>query len=363
MIVQINGLLVWHAGFFSLKQPFPPVRNWIWQAAAPSYAQAVTSLYSDVLFGGKLLSFHVSAGARPAIIRKHRTKALYVIALATERNSNKMKNCQPTANVTVNVGNTTDATFWPGAADTGAWNITLEARLQGSVYLIDRTSADKPKIAQLDSWHDHRHFYFWPKHVTIEAELVDLMQPPALAPIKQEHDGSPRLLNRVQTEQAAASNDYAAFTSYVALTTDSPPLSFEAELPIVADSAVVPISVEVRVRQPVGRGNLSIALWLLGELAAAAARRVTVAPTTMAPSEWQWVRATLPVACDGGDCDGAGHHYALHVEIAADGNGDGGVIEVDKIKLSNTDPSVHVSIKTDDKADTMAAPATIGYSS
>jgi hypothetical protein len=340
------------AGFFSLKQPFPPVRNWVWQAAAPSYAQAVTSLYADVLFGGKLLSFRVGAGARPVIIRKHRTKPVYVIALATERNSNVKNNCQAAANVTVRVGNTTDAALWPGAADTAAWNITLNARLQGSVYLIDRTSAAKSKVVQLDGWHDHRHFYFWPKHVTIEAELVDLMQPPAPGPASIEQEQSPRSLDRVLTEQtvasaagAAAFNDYAAFISYVALAADSPPLSFEAELPIPGapsnqhtDQAAILISVDVRMRRPVGFGNLSIALWLGEGDTHHREDRVSVVPAATAANEWQWVRAVMPMTC-GGDCAHTGsHHYALRVEIAAanDGNGDGDsdVIEVDKITLS-----------------------------
>ena len=42
-------------GFFSLHPPFPDSRNWIWQAAAPSLAQAVNSNFLDVLYLGELL--------------------------------------------------------------------------------------------------------------------------------------------------------------------------------------------------------------------------------------------------------------------------------------------------------------------
>ena len=66
----------------------------------PSYAQAVTSLYAEVLFGGKVLNFHVTAGSRPQIVRKHSTKPVYVIAASTERNGNIKGSCKAAANVT-----------------------------------------------------------------------------------------------------------------------------------------------------------------------------------------------------------------------------------------------------------------------
>ena len=50
-----TGAEWFYMGFFSLHPPFPDSRNWIWQAAAPAYAQAVASNWLDVLYNGELL--------------------------------------------------------------------------------------------------------------------------------------------------------------------------------------------------------------------------------------------------------------------------------------------------------------------
>jgi hypothetical protein len=218
-------------GFFSLGQPFPPVRNWIWQAAVPGYAQAITSLYESTLFGGKMLSLSVGAGGRPAVVRKHSTKPLYVIALALERNSNINGNCKPAANVTVRVPGTTD-TGGGGAVDTAPWVISLEARLQGSVYLVDRTSPMAPTVVQLDGWHDHRHPSYWPEEVTIEAELVDLMS-------KVSSNGG--MLARVQTERSGG-----RFESFVTLDAN------RARLDLADVAAVADVAAQIAVGQARG---------------------------------------------------------------------------------------------------------------
>jgi len=54
-LLTVAGAEYFYTGFFSLHPPFPDARNWIWQAAAPVYAQAVASHWLDVLYKGELL--------------------------------------------------------------------------------------------------------------------------------------------------------------------------------------------------------------------------------------------------------------------------------------------------------------------
>lgn len=233
-VLSAWGAECFYTGFFSLGQPFPPVRNWIWQAATPAYAQAVTSLYSDVLFSGRMLALEVGAGGRAAVVRKHSTMPVYVIALAAERNSNIKGNCKDASNVTVCV---------TGTNATAAWNITLETRLQGSVYMIDRSSSDSdlgaPKVVQLDGWHGSRHPSDWPQEVVIESELIDLMH---------QHDGgrgrstaAETMLERAQTERPSDAavvtpdlGDFSAFTSFVSLSSADPSLAIELKFRAMA---------------------------------------------------------------------------------------------------------------------------------
>ena len=296
-ILGVWGAEFFYTGFFSLGQPFPPVRNWIWQAAMPSYAQAITSLYADVLFGGKTLSFHVSAGSRPQIVRKHSTKPIYVVAVATERNGNIKDSCKAAVNVTVRVSNTTNE-HWVGAADTGSWNITVEARLQGSVYLIDRSSSDSPKVIQLDSWHDHRHPYYWPKDMVVEAELLHLM------------DGTRTGLDSVRTEQLqalrSASTDYGRFTTFVRM----------------EDGTLTVPSTWMRQR---GATPSALQVWVRARPASTDRGRsasITIGDTTiaLAMTSWEWLHAAVPTS--GLD--------ELDVRVSAGG----GAIDVDKMFVS-----------------------------
>ena len=56
----------------------------------------------------------------------------------------------------------------PGPANL---SVQVEARAQGSVFLLDRT-APTPKLVQLDGWHESSHPWYWETAtVHIEAEL------------------------------------------------------------------------------------------------------------------------------------------------------------------------------------------------
>jgi hypothetical protein len=250
-----------------------------------------------VLFGGKTLSFHVSAGSRPQIVRKHSTKPIYVVAVATERNGNIKDSCKAAVNVTVRVSNTTNE-HWVGAADTGSWNITVEARLQGSVYLIDRSSPDSPKVIQLDSWHDHRHPYYWPKDMVVEAELLHLM------------DGTRTGLDSVRTEQLqalrSASTDYGRFTTFVRM----------------EDGTLTVPSTWMRQR---GATPSALQVWVRARPASTDRGRsasITIGDTTiaLATTSWEWLHAAVPTS--GLD--------ELDVRVSAGG----GAIDVDKMFVS-----------------------------
>lgn len=54
-LLVVSGAEYFYSGFFSLHPPFPDSRNWIWQAAAPPLAQALSSNWLDVLYNGELM--------------------------------------------------------------------------------------------------------------------------------------------------------------------------------------------------------------------------------------------------------------------------------------------------------------------
>jgi hypothetical protein len=174
-ILGIWGAEFYYAGFFSLSKPFPIPENWVWQAAIPSYAQAVTSQYADLFFDSDVLDgdlysaytleppgncLWAGAGNRIAMARKHRTKDVYVVSVTVQRYSNIKNSSMLSANVSVRLPNTEIL-------------LEVEARRQGSTYVLDNNhmAAVSPRLVQLDGFHEATHPYFWSPHTDVEAEM------------------------------------------------------------------------------------------------------------------------------------------------------------------------------------------------
>jgi hypothetical protein len=106
-VLTVWGAEFFYAGFFSLSTPFPIPANWVWQAAMPSYAQALVSQTADFYFKSEPLrgdcfsawSLEVAnyqmhgpgyllwAGApnRVAIARKHVSLPVYMLTATVQR--------------------------------------------------------------------------------------------------------------------------------------------------------------------------------------------------------------------------------------------------------------------------------------
>ena len=180
----------------------------------PSYAQAITSQWRELLFDGSVMqadgdtSYSGSVGAthgdllwaggmsHVAIARKHKTKEVYVIAAAIMRNSNARNNSRLEANVTIAL---------PGSAAV----LRVPVRLQGSVFLLDKT-ASQEKLVQLDGWHEASHPSHWSSDARVEAELCDLMRPST-----DDRSSGWGPLSRVLTEHEAGHGH--SFTSFIRL--------------------------------------------------------------------------------------------------------------------------------------------------
>lgn len=163
--LSVVGAEFFYAGYFNEKKPFSKPENYVWQAAMPSYAQAVSTYYSDVFFNGNVLfdeqkkpiiTYPVNADDVLAVVRKHDQKEKYVIALTVQPFSNTERYpLQKSVEIDV-------------AGD----HLKLKARRQGSVYVYDKT-VNPALLYQLDRWHQYEHPGRWRKEWIAEAEVVD----------------------------------------------------------------------------------------------------------------------------------------------------------------------------------------------
>jgi hypothetical protein len=169
--------------------------NYMWQAVVPTYAQAITSRYEDILVTGKVLkssnSFSTTTNNTPiysynfaATLCNNQPTDCFVAA----RKSNTAEKfaltatLQPKEDVTNNCGlyyaptnkdfETCATISLPTAA--GSVQLTLNARRQGSTYIYDRTNTSDILCYQLDGWHENNHPLYWcRKQFILESELND----------------------------------------------------------------------------------------------------------------------------------------------------------------------------------------------
>ncbi len=184
-LAAVLGADTWYPAFFSLEEPFPQPEGWVWQAAMPAYAHAITSRYEDVLRQGDLVVARTSWIAQSTNNYYDDFYSLYTKAPNSEivvaRRLGDVwvfaGTIQPKSNIAGTQAlyrTTTVYVDWTG--DGIKEVITLPIRRQGSVYRWDRTTTP-PTLVQLDRWHEAWHPWWWSRDFLFDAEVHDGLVP------------------------------------------------------------------------------------------------------------------------------------------------------------------------------------------
>lgn len=163
------GAEFYYTGYFSLSKPFTDPAKWTWQAAMPSYAQAITSRFEDVLKEGNVLfneekspiiTYKTNDKHVLVTVRKHNQKEKYIICGTYQPFSNEAGEIPDKKNINVTIANQ---------------ELSFEVRRQGSVYVYEKTPEGKTLFYQLDTWHENAHPDHWTKDFCFEAEVGDTL--------------------------------------------------------------------------------------------------------------------------------------------------------------------------------------------
>lgn len=163
------GAEFYYTAFFNInKNKIADPKNYVWQLAMPSYAQAITSKYEKFFRTGNILKdkkgkYIVSYPNESAenvlvTVRQQENRKIYIIAAAIQPSKEKPK---------VTTLETRVGIFIEGDS------ISFTARKQGSVYLYNSEDENYPYFYQLDGWHEVGHPLRWSSKIEIEAELFD----------------------------------------------------------------------------------------------------------------------------------------------------------------------------------------------
>lgn len=189
----------------SYQPPNPPPydpKGYIWQNIVPSYAQAVSSRYEDLLRNGTILegdvpndpynpqwnayNFWTGDPQKIVVARKSRTQNRYAITGTIQPNTNMAGNAalESTAIITLD-----------------GQQLKFKVRRQGSTYIYDKTVSSAPVFYQLDEWHDYKHPYLWTKDLNYEAENFET--------------GNSNVLIKTSVPAGTPAGDFTNFTSYI----------------------------------------------------------------------------------------------------------------------------------------------------
>jgi hypothetical protein len=219
--LSMMGAEYFYPAYFNTGNPGKKIpqdpRGYIYQAAMPVYAQAVTSRYASVFFRSKNFVYNRNYN-RLLIYRKDSLLPVFVILAAQFPGNNYEDIRQGEASGNVRVGNDI---------------IKLNFREQGAVYIYDKTDPANPVFYQLDAWHEDKHPYYWSRDFAFEAEVSD-----------------DSLKHQLRTERPhdAAQNDFTRFTTYVCFTSGTEaakPLLYSFE-PRSCDTTVYYIWIKAR---------------------------------------------------------------------------------------------------------------------
>jgi hypothetical protein len=166
--LSVIGAEFYYVAYFNLKPPYSKPEDYVWQAAMPAYAQAITCRFSDIFHNGNvlfnssgspLITYPINNNSENNLlvtVRKHNNKEQYIISATVQHESNIERSVlEKNAEITV-----------------GGQNMLIKARRQGSVYFFDKS--EKPYVFyQLDRWHQYEHPSHWRKEIIYEAEVFD----------------------------------------------------------------------------------------------------------------------------------------------------------------------------------------------
>ncbi len=205
---SMTGAEFFYPSFFTTSTPYQDPKNWAWQVVMPSYSQAISSRYEDLLRNGFLMegdvpdnystpsynaySFKSGDLRKLVVIRKHNTLAKYAITGTLQPNSNMMGNAENSGVASIALDGQT---------------LKFQVRRQGSTYIYDKSNAAAPVFYQLDGWHEATHPSSWSKDFNFEAELFD-------------NSNSSAVIKTVVPSGTTA-GDFTNYTSYVSFTAAS----------------------------------------------------------------------------------------------------------------------------------------------
>ncbi|HTA28088.1 MAG TPA: hypothetical protein VK809_09885 [Bacteroidia bacterium] len=193
--LSVIGAEFYYVGYFNLSPPFPHPSDYVWQAAMPAYAQAITSRFEDVLKDGNVLF-----DKTPLPIISYPTNDTHVLITARKKNhAEKYVICgtyQPFSNDSDEIAEKKNVNV-----TINGHTLTFEIRRQGSVYLYEKTPDNRTIFYQLDKWHENKHPEWWSKDFNFEAEVAD----------------SGINSSDIYTTTTGIEGDYSNFISYIQL--------------------------------------------------------------------------------------------------------------------------------------------------
>lgn len=170
--LQGSGAEFFYPGFFSLEAPWPDSKNWIWQAAQPSYTQALLSkvptyLYSADLMAGDIPDSYVTPVNPGYNFYTGRSNTIVTVRKVTGQEKYLISGTlQPISNYGGTALEDTVTITLAGQA------LKINIRRQGSVYVYDKTTTPAT-FYQLDSWHEYKHPSRWSTDFYFDAEVTD----------------------------------------------------------------------------------------------------------------------------------------------------------------------------------------------
>lgn len=285
--------------------------SYAWQAAMPSYAQAVASRFEDVLYDpASVLRLDVRSPDPGSLAVVRQAGRRFVVAVSTHTLSNERTGRAHSDRV-VSVRLDLD-----GVAAT-LETLRVPARPQGSVYLLD-TAASPPTLVQLDAWHEATHPAHWSADFAFEAELDDA----------RTSAGATSLVTRTERASGAPDWDFGAATTYLAASA----ASFAELPPGAAPRASYAFS---------PRSDTTYAVWVRARTRGRAGTvRVSIddGPSQslgcVRDAAWSWVRLACPSADPASLGEVAAGPHSLHVEPSSTD------VEIDAIRLVASDACV-----------------------
>lgn len=255
--LSVIGAEFYYVGYFNLSAPFNNPADYVWQAAMPAYAQAITSRFEDVLRNGNVLFdekgrpiISYNAGDKHVLItaRKENNKEKYVICGTYQPFSNDSDEIPEAKNITTTID---------GHA------LSFEVRRQGSVYIYEKTPDNRTIFYQLDKWHQNAHPDHWTQDFEFEAEVAD----------------SGVSASDIYTTPTGDKGDFTNFVSYIKMPKDKAALYHFAIRDTVNQSRFLWIYYQ-------GTGTLQVNL--------SNNSRAGIKTKLAGTQNWKWIKINLP---------------------------------------------------------------------